>query len=67
MTVEEAQMKVCCGPEGSGRFNEQPWPARWCVGPDCMAWRTAQIGRVQEGDEYKTYREEGYCGLAGKP
>lgn len=36
-----------------------------CIASSCMAWRTGQIGRVLPGDEYKTFREEGYCGLAG--
>jgi hypothetical protein len=36
-----------------------------CIASACMAWRTAQVGQVLPGDEYKTYREEGFCGLAG--
>ena len=32
-----------------------------------MAWRETMVGEVRPGDEYKTYRKTGYCGLAGKP
>lgn len=39
MTEDEAQVTQCCGPEGCGYFNDQPRPARWCVGSMCMAWR----------------------------
>ena len=39
MTEEEAHLKQCCGPDGCGRHNEEPYPARWCVGASCMAWR----------------------------
>jgi hypothetical protein len=39
MTEDEAKTKQCCGPEGCGYWNDQPRPARWCVGSACMAWR----------------------------
>lgn len=39
MTEDEAHMMQCCGPDGCGRHNDNPYPARWCVGSACMAWR----------------------------
>lgn len=69
MTEDEAATVQCCGPEGCGYFNEEPRPARWCVGSKCMAWRTRR-------EDYR-YNEHGglasgprvisYCGLAGTP
>lgn len=46
MTEDEAKMMQCCGPEGCGYFNDQPRPARWCVGSSCMAWRVDGERRV---------------------
>ena len=46
MTEDEAHLKTCCGPEGAGRFNDKPWPARWCVGSLCSAWRWTSENRV---------------------
>lgn len=43
MTEDEAHQTKCCGPEGCGRFNEQPYGARWCVGSGCMAWRWRKV------------------------
>lgn len=40
MTEDEAGLKRCCGPEGCGEFNDKPTPERWCIGSQCMAWRT---------------------------
>lgn len=39
MTEDEATQKQCCGPEGCGVHNDKPYPAHWCVGSACMAWR----------------------------
>lgn len=43
MTEDEAKVTQCCGPEGCGYFNEEPRPARWCVGSACMAWRRQKL------------------------
>jgi hypothetical protein len=49
-------------------FNDGP--GRYCLGPDCMAWRwfvtnvndpPPSTGLVERGDVY------GFCGLAGAP
>ena len=73
-----ARFQQCCGPEGTGRFNDSPYPARWCVGAECMAWRWYET-HVRNGEQAQpnaayglnellsngeTY---GFCGLAGDP
>jgi hypothetical protein len=52
---------------GPNEGGVNPWllSGTRCIASACMAWRTAQVGQVLPGDEYKTYREEGFCGLAG--
>ncbi|MDE2105845.1 MAG: hypothetical protein KGL39_51965 [Patescibacteria group bacterium] len=69
MTEEEAKLKQCCGPEPCGFFNDNPYPARWCIASACMAWRSRNqrhnaFSRVSEGIDGTT---DGYCGLSGKP
>lgn len=75
MTEDEATQKQCCGPEGCGVHNDLPYPARWCVGSPCMAWRwdltPAKAARL-EGERTGTLVKEpivasGYCGLVGAP
>ena len=79
MTEEQARITQCCGPEGSGHFNEQPRPARWCVASDCMAWRRQTVmidrgtgephipGTNSVGKLEERYSDRGFCGLAGQP
>jgi hypothetical protein len=77
MTEDEARLLQCCGPEGAGHFNEKPYPARWCVGSSCMAWRTTgrQKFKAPNGtlaDVDLTGNGEwidvgAFCGLAGAP
>jgi hypothetical protein len=73
MTENEAKKKWCPAFRGNDHGFNRPLDLDTnalmgrCIASDCMAWRTAQIGRVLPGDEYKTFREEGYCGLAGTP
>ena len=43
MTEEEAKTKRCCGPADCGHYNSKPYPARWCLGSECMAWRTIPL------------------------
>lgn len=38
MTEEDAKMKRCCGPGGSGET--RAFGIRYCIGSACMAWRT---------------------------
>lgn len=59
----QAAFNRACGPNDGANTR----PAALCFGSACMAWRTAQVGRVLPGDEHKTYREQGFCGLAGAP
>jgi hypothetical protein len=33
-----------------------------CIGSYCMAWRTLHVGQGKPGP-----RDQGYCGLAGRP
>lgn len=68
MTEDEAKTKACPMAAtfgGSQQLADGPGPH--CIGPACMAWRTARIGRVREGDEYQTFTTEGFCGLSGSP
>jgi hypothetical protein len=82
MTEDEAKLTQCCGPEGCGYFNDEPRPARWCVGSACMAWRSLirtemrhRDGHVvQPGEIYlrgnateHQVSDGGFCGLAGAP
>lgn len=74
MTEDEANQKQCCGPEGCGQHNDRPYPARWCVGSACMAWRSIPAGHASSRIETPTgfkitinHAETGYCGLAGRP
>ncbi len=78
MTEEEAKQKRCCGPEGLGipygsvevcHDDATPLvfaPIRWCIGSECMAWRTRPAGvkSVKHPDGEDT---TGFCGLAGPP
>ncbi len=47
-------------------------PDGFCIGPDCMAWRTKLVGapgnsqRFHAGEDPQ-FVEEGYCGLGGAP
>lgn len=78
MTEDEAALKQCCGPAECGRQNDNPYPARWCVGSSCMAWRDYGF-RGKDGNWFVPSREwknshsskgteaHGYCGLAGYP
>ena len=76
MTEEDAKTKWCphavashTDPRAGFREDDPEHTYRHfpCLASACMAWRVAQIGRVLPGDEYKTYRTEGFCGLAGAP
>ena len=78
MTEDEAALKRCCGPDGCGHFNDNPFPARWCIGSACMAWRwndpwTSQTEEGHGGDIVVRLKRKpgepklGYCGLAGAP
>jgi len=65
VTEEEAKTKRCCGGQDCGHYNENPYPARWCIGSACMAWRQRNI----MGDEPNSSGgliSAGYCGLAGR-
>ena len=81
MTEEEAKTKWCpfirLTASGGSEWHTNRDPslpsspsdtqAYRCIASACMAWRVAQVGRVEEGNEYKTYKPVGYCGLAGAP
>lgn len=58
MTEDEAHMTQCCGPEGCGQFNDQPYAARWCTASRCMAWRVTTIHGHQENHR-KAEKPEG--------
>ena len=67
MTEDEAKTLVCCGPKGTGYENDLPYPARFCRGRACMAWRwTPNVDmRAYTGTAAKA--RPGYCGLAEAP
>ena len=67
MTEDEAKTKLC--PQILGIMIDLDGRAArtCCFGSQCMAWRVTMVGHVYAGDEYETYRKEGYCGLAGAP
>lgn len=76
MTEDEAKMKTCCGPEGTGYANDQPLPARYCIASACMAWRKtgskfkdARTGHLGDRDltGHGAWIDTGFCGLAGSP
>lgn len=63
-----ARTKQCCGPEPCGFFNDNPYPARWCVASACMAWRATdnESGPVDPTrDRPPPSKPAGFCGLAG--
>lgn len=65
LTEKEAGVKQCCGPDGCGYHNDQPYPARWCIASACMAWRWENSATRRDGlpdDD----NPRGYCGLAGR-
>lgn len=76
--ADEARTMQCCGPEGCGYFNDEPLPARWCIGARCMAWRWFETD-IRNGDQRQPNMDRGpndlvpngevygYCGLAGSP
>jgi hypothetical protein len=71
MTESEAKSKRCCGPEGCG-YAAQVHPdvmateiMRYCVGSDCLAWRTRPIQKKTTSGIVTV--QDSYCGLAGKP
>lgn len=72
MTEEQAFQTRCCGPEGCGYPGTLPYPARWCIASQCMAWRW--ISRLSVDNPSHTPgagqtidRSHGYCGHAGQP
>ena len=81
MTEDEAKTKTCCGPDGTGYANDQPFAARWCLASQCMAWRLTEtsvtvdgVGKIVPdqtawgpGYRQKNIPNGGYCGLAGAP
>lgn len=39
---------------------------RFCVGPECMAWRLWRLEDEKlDGEQFE--QAQGYCGLAGRP
>lgn len=76
--ADGARTQRCCGPEGCGYHNDQPYPARWCVGASCMAWRWYETS-VRNNDQSQPNMRlgpnelvlngdiYGYCGLAAPP
>ena len=61
MTEDEAKTKVC--PQTLGRTPPNP---EACGGSACMAWRT--VPKIYEApDGTLRDREDGFCGLAGRP
>lgn len=68
-TESEANSQQCCGPEGTGLFNDIPYPARWCMASRCMAWRWYETNiKSEPGGMYEPNGETyGYCGLSGSP
>ena len=62
MTESDARKKVCCQASREGEL---------CAASDCMGWRwlhSLSVGSrgANTGGQHSK-KEEGYCGLAGRP
>lgn len=77
-TEEDARLQQCCGPDGAGFRNDDPYPARWCTASGCMAWRWFEthvrnsetphpIPNVGPDELVLSGERYGFCGLAGSP
>lgn len=58
-TVANRSTNISDVAEETFDFTTQYGASTTCIGPHCMAWRTARA--TEDDDRY------GYCGLAGKP